>query len=116
MKSLKTGLKKPLAAVISAALLAVMLAACTNVPNIPDVSDTSSEASGADGESQPEAVLSAEEWMETLEERDYTGQKLVIATAAEGFVVPDDEEDSGLIDAAAEKRKRADRGQIRRCY
>ena len=103
MKSLKTGLKKPLAAVISAALLAVMLAACTNVPNIPDVSDTSSEASGADGESQPEAVLSAEEWMETLEERDYTGQKLVIATAAEGFVVPDDEEESGLIDAAAEK-------------
>ncbi len=104
MKSLKTGLKKTHAAVIFAALLAVMLAACTNVPNIPDVSDTSSEASGADGESQPEAVLSAEEWMETLEERDYTGQKLVIATAAEGFVVPDDEEESGLIDAAAEKR------------
>ena len=84
-------------------LLTGMLLACENVPNIPDVSGSSAAESSSDDSSEPERKLSAEEWLETLPERDYTGTVFTIATET-GYVVPADEEEPGLVDVAAVKR------------
>ena len=85
-------------------LLTGMLLACENVPNIPDVSGSSAAESSSDDSSEPERKLSAEEWLETLPERDYTGTVFTIAATETGYVVPADEEEPGLVDVAAVKR------------
>ena len=85
-------------------LLTGTLLACENVPNIPDVSGSSAAESSSDDSSEPERKLSAEEWLETLPERDYTGTVFTIAATETGYVVPADEEEPGLVDIAAVKR------------
>lgn len=85
-------------------LLTGTLFACENVPNIPDVSGTSSGEESSAAGSEPERKLSAEEWLETLPERDYTGYVFTLATTETGFVVPAEEDEPGLVDMAAVKR------------
>ena len=85
-------------------LLTGTLLACENVPNIPDVSGSSAAESSSDDSSEPERKLSAEEWLETLPERDYAGTVFTIAATETGYVVPADEEEPGLVDIAAVKR------------